>query len=117
MRHKVAGRKLDRSSGHRRALFRNQVTDVIKHGAIITTEAKAKEVQGLVEKVITLGKSGSLVARREALAFLYDDKTVEKLFSEIAPRFIKRAGGYTRITRLGRRLGDGALLAKLELVE
>lgn len=117
MRHKVAGRKLDRDSGHRQALFRNQVTDLIKHGAIVTTEAKGKEVRGLAERIITLGKEGSLGARRQALAFIYDEGVVDKLFGEVAPRYAQRPGGYTRLVKLGRRVGDAAPMVKLELVE
>ena len=83
----------------------------------MTTEAKAKEVRGLAERMITLGKNGSLQARRQALAFVTDKKVVSKLFDELGPRYVDRAGGYTRITKLGPRLGDGAPMAQLELVE
>ena len=117
MRHKVAGRKLGRSSGHRRALYRNLVTDLLGYEKIVTTEAKAKEVRSLAEKMITLGKEGRLHSRRQALSFVIDKKVTEKLFSEIAPRYAERSGGYTRIVKLGPRLGDGAAMVQLELVE
>lgn len=117
MSHQVSGRKLDRPTGQRLALYRNQVTDLLSHGKLVTTEAKAKEVRGFAEKMITLGKSGTLPARRQALAFIIDTKVVDSLFSTLAPRFAARAGGYTRITRLGPRLGDSAPMVKLELVE
>jgi large subunit ribosomal protein L17 len=117
MRHKVAGRKLDISSGHRKALFRNLVTDLLKYEKITTTEAKAKEVRGLTEKMITLGKQGRLQALRGVLAYLTDEKVSHKLFKELAPRYAQRSGGYTRIIKLGTRLGDGAPLVRLELVD
>jgi len=117
MRHKVAGRKLGRSTGHRKAMYRNLVTDLLSYEKIITTEAKAKEVRGLAEKMITLGKEGSLHSRRRALSFIMDKKTTEKVFDELAPRYAKRPGGYTRIIKLGPRLGDGAAMAQIELVE
>ncbi len=116
MRHKVAGRRLGRSSGHRRALYRNLVTDLLGYEKIVTTEAKAKEVRGLAEKMITLGKDGGLHSRRRALSFIIDKKVTDKLFSEIAPRYAERPGGYTRIVKLGPRLGDGAAMVQLELV-
>ncbi len=116
MRHKISGRKLGRSSGHRRALYRNLVTDLLGYEKITTTEAKAKEVRGLAEKMITLGKEGSLHSRRRALAFIFDDRVVDKVFGEIAPRYAKRPGGYTRMVKLGPRLGDGAAMVQLELV-
>lgn len=117
MRHKVAGRGLGRASGHRRALYRNLVTDLLGYEKINTTEAKAKEVRGLAEKMITLGKKGGLHARRQALAFIIDETVVAKVFTEIAPRYAERPGGYTRIVKLGSRLGDGAAMVRLELVE
>jgi large subunit ribosomal protein L17 len=117
MRHKVAGRGLGRSTGHRKALFRNLVTDLLDYGKIRTTEAKAKEVQGMAEKMITLAKRGGLNARRQALAYIYDEKVVDKLFDDLSARFAGRPGGYTRITKLGPRLGDGAIVVQLELVE
>ena len=117
MRHKVAGRTLSRSSGHRRALFRNLVTDLLNYEKITTTEAKAKEVRGLAEKMITLSKGGGLHARRQALSYIIDEQVVEKLFTELATRYAERPGGYTRITKLGARLGDGAPMVQLELVQ
>ena len=117
MRHKVAGRKLGRSSGHRRALYRNLVTDLLSHEKITTTEAKAKEVRGMAERMITLGKEGGLHSRRQALSFIIDEKVVDKVFAELAPRYAERSGGYTRIVKLGPRLGDGAAMVRLELVE
>ncbi len=117
MRHKVAGRKLGRDSAHRRALYRNLVTDLLNHEKITTTEAKAKEVRGIAEKMITLGKKGDLHSRRLAGAFILDKKVADKLFADLAPRFAERPGGYTRITKLTPRQGDGASMARLELVE
>jgi len=116
MRHRVVGRRLGRSSGHRRALFRGLVTDLLGYEKITTTEAKAKEVRGLADKMITLGKKGDLHARRRALSFVLDEKTVDKVFSDLAPRYAERNGGYTRIVKLGPRLGDGAAMVRLELV-
>lgn len=116
MRHKVAGRKLGRSSAHRRALYRNLVTDVLGYEKITTTEAKAKEVRRIAEKMITLGKKGGLHCRRQALAYIFDDKVVDKLFDKLAQRYAERSGGYTRTTKLGPRLGDGASMVRIELV-
>ena len=117
MRHKVAGRKLSRPSGHRRAMYRNQVTDLLGYEKITTTEAKAKEVRSLAEKMITLGKKGGLNSRRQALAFILDERVTKKVFGELASRYAERSGGYTRITKLGPRLGDGAPMVQLELVK
>jgi large subunit ribosomal protein L17 len=117
VRHKVAGRKLGRASGHRRAMYRNLVTDFLGYGKITTTEAKAKEVRSLAEKMITLGKKGGLHSRRQALAFIIDKKVTDKVFTDLASRYAERPGGYTRITKLGPRLGDGAPMVRLELVE
>ncbi len=116
MRHKVAGRKLGRPSGHRKAMFRNLVTDLLGYEKIVITEAKAKEVRSFAEKMITLGKKGGLESRRQALSFILDKKVVDKLFAELVPRYTERNGGYTRITKLGRRVGDGAPMVHLELV-
>lgn len=116
MRHRVAGRKLSRATDHRMALYRNLVTDLLRYEKIVTTEAKAKETRPLVEKVITLGKKGNLHARRQALAFVYDTKVVDKIFTELGPRYSSRQGGYTRVVKLGPRSGDGAPMAQLELV-
>lgn len=116
MRHRVGGRHLNRSSGHRKALYRNLVTDLLDHEKIITTEAKAKEIRGMAEKMVTYGKKGGLHSRRQALSFITDEKVVEKLFQELAPRYTERPGGYTRIVKLGRRLGDGAPMVQIEFV-
>jgi large subunit ribosomal protein L17 len=116
MAHRIDGRKLGRATDHRMALFRNQVTDLLKHERIITTEAKAREVKGLADKMITLGKRGDLHARRRALGYVYDRKIVDKIFDELAPRYADRPGGYSRMVKIGQRLGDGARMAQLELV-
>lgn len=117
MRHAIAGRRFSRTTEQRWALYRNLVSDLIRYEKIVTTEAKAKEVRGLAERMITLGKEGSLASRRRALAFITDKKLVEKLFNELAPRFKERPGGYTRIIKLRQRVGDGAPLVQLEMVE
>ncbi len=117
MRHRVAGRKLGRPTDYRWALYRNQVTALLAHDKIVTTEAKAKEIRKLAEKMITLGKDGSLASRRQALAFVTDKKVVEKLFNEIAPEYEERIGGYTRLVKLGPRRGDNAPMAQIELVK
>lgn len=116
MRHKIAGRKLSRATDHRMALYRNLVTDLLRYEKIVTTEAKAKEARSLAEKMITLGKKGGLPARRQALVVVYDKDVVNKLFAELGPRYAQRAGGYTRVVKLGPRVGDGAPMAQLELV-
>ena len=117
MRHKIAGRKLGRTVAHRLALYRNLVADLFRHGKIVTTEAKAKEIRGLAEKMVTLGKENSLASRRRALAYITDKDLVDKVFTVIAPRYAERSGGYTRLLKLGPRPGDGAPTVKLELVE
>lgn len=117
MAHRIDGRKLGRPTDHRLALFRNLVTDLLKHEKIITTEAKAKEVQGLAEKIITLGRRGDLHSRRQAMRFVYDKKVVDKVFQELGPRYADRPGGYSRLVKIGPRLGDGARMAQLQLVE
>jgi len=116
IRHKVAGRTLGRASAHRKALYRNLVTDLLNHEKITTSEAKAKEIRSLAEQMITLGKKGGLQSRRKALSFILDEKITEKVFAELAPRYAERQGGYTRITKLGPRLGDRAPMVKIELV-
>lgn len=98
-------------------MYRSLVTDLLGYEKITTTEAKAKEMRSLAEKMITLGKKGGLQARRQALTFVLDEKTVEKIFADLAPRYADRKGGYTRIVKLGPRLGDGAAMVRLELVE
>jgi large subunit ribosomal protein L17 len=125
MRHRVAGRKLGRSSGHRRALYKNLITDLFRHERIETTEAKARAIRPLAERMITLAKRGLadgrpervLHARRLAVARLSDPLIARKLFEVLAPRYEGRPGGYTRIIKLNRRLGDGAKMAIIELVE
>jgi len=116
MRHQVSGRTLSRLSSHRWALYRNLVTDLLSKGKIVTTEAKAREIRGLAEKMVTLGKDGTLAARRRALAFSSDKKVVDKLFGEIGPGYKERAGGYTRLVKIGPRKGDNAAMAQIELV-
>jgi large subunit ribosomal protein L17 len=116
MRHAHAGRKLNRTQSHRKAMFRNMVTSLIDRDKIETTETKAKEIQALVERMITLGKRGDLHARRQALAVIRKKEVVKKLFDEIAPRYQNRNGGYTRIIKTGIRKGDAARLAIIELI-
>lgn len=116
MRHGVAGRKFDRPTAARKALFRGLVTDLLKHEQIKTTEAKAKEIRGLAEKMITLGKDDTLASRRQVLSYVYDKDVARKVFDELGPRYSDRPGGYTRIVKLGPRLGDGAPTVLLELV-
>lgn len=110
-------RRLTRSSGARRSLYRNLVTDLLGYEKITTTEAKAKAIRGIAEKMITLGKKGDLPARRQALSFIYGKKTTDKVFDELAKRYAERKGGYTRMVKLGARLGDGAPVVQLELVK
>lgn len=109
-------RKLGRTSGHRRALLKNQVTALVLHGRIETTEAKAKSIKPLADKMVTLGKKGDLASRRRAAAFLVDPAAVKKLFEEVAPQYTERSGGYTRIIKTGVRRGDAAPLAIIEWV-
>ena len=117
MRHNNAGRRLGRTTSHRTAMFRNMVTSFLNHERITTTDAKAKELRPIAEKMITLGKQGDLNAIRQAAAYIRDKKVVTKLFAVLAPRFKEREGGYTRIIKLGTRLGDCASLSVIELVE
>lgn len=116
MRHRVAGRHLGRETSHRLALYRNLVTDLLRYDRITTTEAKAKEIRPMAEKIITLGRRGDLHARRQAQRFLYDTGVVKKVFDEIGPAMKDRPGGYLRITGLEPRKGDGARMAAIELV-
>ncbi len=110
-------RKLNRETRIRRSILASLTKDVLTHGYVVTTDARAKEVRKFVEKMITYGKDGTLVARRKALAFLHNDKElVSKLFNEIAPKYENRAGGYTRIIKLKERVGDDALEVRLELI-
>ena len=117
MRHHRKGKKLGRDSAHRKALYSNLAGALIEHGRIKTTVAKAKAVRPITEQMITLGRRGDLAARRQALAYLRSNDVVTMLFSDVAPRFIDRPGGYTRIVKLGPRFGDSAEMAYLELVD
>lgn len=117
MRHRKRGRQLGRDTNHRRALYRSLVTSLLEHERIETTEAKAKELRGIADRMITLGKRGGLHAMRHALTFVRNKAVVRKLFSEITPRYEGRQGGYTRITHTRRRTGDGARMMLVELVE
>lgn len=117
MRHGLKGRKLNRTKAHRRALFANMAASLIKHEQIKTTLPKAKDLRPVVEKLITLAKKGDLSARRQALAFIYDEAVVAKLFAVIGTRYKDRQGGYTRIIKAGFRFGDNAPVAIIELVD
>ena len=117
MRHQRSGKKLGRTPAHRKALYSNLAGALIEHGRIKTTQAKAKAVKPFAEQMITLGKRGDLHARRLALAELRSQDVVHQLFAEVAPRFAERPGGYTRIVKLGPRLGDAAEMVYLELVD
>jgi large subunit ribosomal protein L17 len=117
MRHRVAGVKLNRSPSHRRALFRNLVTALLQHESVKSTDAKAKELKRWGDRMITLGKQGTLHARRRAAALIHGHAVVKKLFDELAPRYQARQGGYTRVTKLGIRAGDAAPISIVELVD
>jgi large subunit ribosomal protein L17 len=117
MRHNIAGRRLSRNTGQRKSLYRNLVTALLMHEKIVTTEAKAKEVRSLAEKMITLGKKSGLHSYRQTLAVVTDKKVTEKIFAELGPRYKERAGGYTRIIKLEPRQGDNAPMVQLELVK
>jgi large subunit ribosomal protein L17 len=117
MRHRKAGRQLRRTSEQKLALMRSLASSLIEHGAIETTEAKAKELRPFVEKLITKARSGTLHDRRMAGRHVQKRETADKLFQELGPKFAKRAGGYTRILKTGHRKGDGADMARIELVE
>ena len=117
MRHNKAGRRLGRKTSHREAMFRNMVTSLLDHGKITTTDAKAKEIRVVAERMITLGKRGDLHSMRLAASMIREKSVVTKLFSTIAPRYKERLGGYTRIIKLGVRQGDAAPLSLIELVE
>lgn len=116
MRHSKSGRQLGRNTNHRRALFRNLVTSLLEHERIETTEAKAKEVRIFADRMITLGKAGGLHARRRALAFVRTKAVVAKLFTDLARRVADQRGGYTRMIKTRRRVGDAARMVVLELV-
>lgn len=117
MRHNKAGRRLGRTTSHRVAMFRNMVTSLLNNERITTTDAKAKELRSIADKMVTLGKRGDLHAMRQAASYIRDKKVVTKLFATIAPRYKERNGGYTRIVKLGIRSGDNAPLSLIELVE
>lgn len=123
MRHRIVGRILGRDAGHRKALFRNLVRELYLHGRITTTEAKARAIRAEAEKLITKAKHGiadggnRVHAQRQVVAYLNDKTIAKKLFDEIAPRYVARPGGYTRMIKIGKRLGDAADMAVLELVE
>ena len=117
MRHNVMGRRLGRSTKQRKALFRNLTTELFRHNRIKTTETKAKAIQPIAEKLVTLARRGDLHARRLAAREITDPAVLQKLFDEIAPNIADRSGGYTRIYKLGPRKGDGAKVALIELVD
>jgi large subunit ribosomal protein L17 len=117
MRHNQKNKKLGRTSSHRRAMFRNQLGSLIQHERIVTTLAKAKALRPIAEKMVTQGKRDSVHARRLVARWVSDRTLIKKLFSEIAPRFADRPGGYLRITKIGPRLGDGAEEAVIEFVD
>jgi|TARA_B110000483_G_scaffold3032_1_gene3589 large subunit ribosomal protein L17 len=117
MKHRLKGKKLNRTSSHRKALFKNMAQAIIKHEQIITTLPKAKTMKPIVDKLITLGKKGDLHARRQAFAKLRDDGMVAKLFDTLATRYADRNGGYTRVLKAGYRYGDAAAMAVIELVD
>jgi large subunit ribosomal protein L17 len=117
VRHRRSGRKLGRDASHRKALYANLTSALIEHGRIKTTAAKAKEVRPVAEQMITLGRRGGVHARRQALKYLRSQDVVHKLFSDVGPRMADRPGGYSRIVRIGPRLGDAAEMVYLELVD
>jgi len=117
MRHRKSGRKLNRTASHKRAMLSNMATSLLLHERIATTLPKAKELRTVVEPLITLGKRGDLHARRQAASILQDEEAVAKLFGDIAGRFEERAGGYTRVVKIGPRRGDNAPMAFIELVD
>jgi large subunit ribosomal protein L17 len=117
MRHGVVSQRFDRPIGYRQMMFRNLVTEILDHEKITTTEPKAKAIRGMAEKMISLGKAGDLHARRQAMSFITDKRVTEKLFKELGPRYAERHGGYTRIVKIGNRMGDGASMVQIELVK
>jgi large subunit ribosomal protein L17 len=117
MRHRRSGRKLNRTAEHRKALFANMAAALVKHEQIVTTLPKAKDLRGVVERLITLAKRGDLHARRLAIARLRDEAMVSKLFETLGPRYKDRNGGYTRVLKAGFRYGDSAPVAVIELVD
>ena len=117
MRHRKSGRKLNRTSSHRRAMFRNMATALLKHEQITTTLPKAKDLRRVVEKLITLAGEDKLPNRRQAYAYIQDEAVVRKLFDILGPRYVGRPGGYTRVLKAGFRYGDSAAMAVIELVD
>jgi len=117
MRHRKAGRKLGRTSSHRKAMFRNMATSLFEHERIETTDTKAKELRKIAEKLITLGRKEDLHSRRQVLSFINNKKVAHNFFDNIAPRYQNRNGGYTRILKVGRRRGDNAPLSIIELIQ
>jgi large subunit ribosomal protein L17 len=117
MKHRVVGRRLDRTTEHRTAMFRNMVTSLFRHERIVTTTPKAKEIKRYADRFITLAKQGTPHARRQANRDVRDVEVLNKLFETLGPRFKSRPGGYTRIVRVGRRAGDAAEMSMIELVE
>ena len=117
MRHRMSGRKLSRTSSHRSAMFANMAVSLLRHEQIMTTLPKAKELRGIAERMITLGKRGGLHARRQAISFLQDEPVVGKVFGPLAERYRQRQGGYTRVLRAGFRHGDNAAMAVIEFVD
>lgn len=117
MRHRLSGRKLDRPTSHRMAMFANMTVSLMLHEQIVTTLPKAKELRRFADRMITLGKRGNLHARRQAHSFLRDDVIVSKVFGPLADRYRTRAGGYTRVLKAGFRYGDNAAMAVIELVD
>ena len=117
MRHRAKGRQLSRTATHRRAMLNNMASSLFEHGRVVTTEAKAKELRPFAEKLITLARRGDLHARRLVERKIKDREVLGRLFSEIGPRFAARPGGYIRILKLGHRPGDGADVARIELLD
>jgi large subunit ribosomal protein L17 len=116
MRHRNAIKKLGKTASHRKAMLRNQVTSLLKYEKIVTTDAKAKVLRSVADKMITLGKRGTLHARRQAASYIRDGEVTKKVFDELSGRYSERQGGYTRIIKLGHRIGDNAPLSQIELV-
>ncbi len=117
MRHRMSGRKLNMKTAHRESMFSNMTVSLLRHEQIKTTKPKAKDLRSFADKMVTLGKRGTLHARRQAFAFLRDDEVVKKLFDSLAERYKERQGGYTRVLAAGHRYGDNAPMAVIELVD
>ncbi len=116
MRHRKAVKKMGRTPSHRKAMLRNLVTSLLKYEKVVTTDAKAKVLKSVADKMITLGKKGTLHTRRQASAYIMDNEVTRKVFDELSSRYGERAGGYTRVIKLGHRVGDNAPLSQVELV-